>query len=223
MTTPAVVVFDVNGTLSDPSPLARRLSELGAPELTAELWFASLLRDGFALAAAGTSGGFVRIGAGVLRSILTTVPTLTTDVETAVEEVLRCFSDLPVHADVAEGIDRLADTGVRLVTLSNGSADVADRLLSTAGLRSRFERLLSVEDAGVWKPAPAAYAHAAASCGVTLADLLLVAVHPWDIDGAARAGLRTAWVDRQGVPYPDTFRPPEHTVSSMRELAALVR
>jgi hypothetical protein len=37
--------------------------------------------------------------------------------------------------------------GLRLVTLTNGSADVADGLLTRAGLRGEFERLLSVEAA----------------------------------------------------------------------------
>ncbi len=47
---PSVIVFDVNETLSDMAPLARRFADVGAPELLAQVWFASLLRDGFALA-----------------------------------------------------------------------------------------------------------------------------------------------------------------------------
>ena len=49
---PSVVVFDVNETLSDMSPMARRFADVGAPEHLAKLWFATLLRDGFALTAA---------------------------------------------------------------------------------------------------------------------------------------------------------------------------
>ena len=36
---------------------------------------------------------------------------------------------------------------------------------------------------------------------------MLVAVHPWDIDGASRAGLVTAWLNRSGGPYPSTSVP----------------
>ena len=93
-----------------------------------------------------------------------------------------------------------------MVTLSNGSASVARRLLTRAGVAQHLEMMLSVEDAGVWKPAPGAYAYAAHRCGVDVADLMLVAVHPWDVDGAARAGLRTAWVNRTGSGYPAHFR-----------------
>jgi 2-haloacid dehalogenase len=52
---------------------------------------------------------------------------------------------------------------------------------------------------------------------------MLVAVHPWDVDGAARAGLATAWVDRDGAPYPAYFTAPDLTVGSLTELAAKVR
>ncbi|WP_434620449.1 hypothetical protein [Arthrobacter sp. A5] len=49
----SVIAFDVNETLSDMSPIGVCFGEVGAPEYLAKAWFASLLRDGFALAAAG--------------------------------------------------------------------------------------------------------------------------------------------------------------------------
>jgi 2-haloacid dehalogenase len=52
----SVIVFDVNETLSDMSPLGERFSEVGAPAELARLWFSTLLRDGFALAASGDNG-----------------------------------------------------------------------------------------------------------------------------------------------------------------------
>src|SRR3546814_11403490 len=109
------------------------------------------------------------------------------------------FAGLPVHPDFPEGIGSLRDLGVRLVTLSNGSATVAEALFDRAGIRSHFEMLLSVEDAGLWKPGAAAYAHALARSGVDPMDAMLVAVHPWAIDGAARAGPATAWINRKSV------------------------
>jgi hypothetical protein len=40
---PSVIVFDVNETLSDMSPMAGRFADIGAPEHLAKLWFATLL------------------------------------------------------------------------------------------------------------------------------------------------------------------------------------
>ena len=216
---PAVVVFDVNETLSDLTPLATRFTDVGAPEHLAALWFAGVLRDGFALAAAGSAQPFARIGAGLLRVLLAGQP-LRRELDDAVTHVMSGFADLPVHPDVPDGLRRLRAAGLRVVTLSNGSADVADGLLRRAGVRDELEVLLTVEDAGVWKPAPGAYDHAARRCGVAPGDLMLVAVHPWDVDGAARAGLRTAWVDRAGGDYPDYLTAAELTVSGLDDLAA---
>ena len=113
----------------------------------------------------------------------------------------------------------LNELGIRLVTLSNGSASVAEGLFERAGIRDDFDRLLTVEDAGIWKPAPAAYAYALEQCGVDPMDAMLVAVHPWDIDGASRAGLATAWVNRTGGPYPKYFEAPDLRPESMMDLA----
>lgn len=217
MKAPRVVLFDVNETLSDMSPLGRRFVDVGAPELTAKVWFASLLRDAFALTAAGGTARFATLATAGLRSVLTGQP-LTRDLEAAVDHVMSAFRELAVHPDVPEGIRALKESGFRLATLSNGSADVADRLLTGAGLRQEFEHLLSVEGAGVWKPAPGSYAYAARTCAVDPAEVVLVAVHPWDIDGAARAGMSTAWINRDGSPYPEYFTAPTHTVTALTEL-----
>ena len=220
---PTVIVFDVNETLSDLSPMADRFADVGAPPALAGQWFASVLRDGFAITAAGGQERFSDIADAVLRTVLADVA-LVRPVDEAVEHVMSGFSALPVHPDVADGVRALRAAGHRLVTLSNGSASVAEQLLARAGLRDQFEVLLTVEDAGAWKPARVAYEHAARQCRVAADELMLVAVHPWDIDGAARAGLSTAWIDRTGVPYPSVFTSPTCTVRGLHELpAALAR
>lgn len=215
---PDVLVFDVNETLSDLTPMATRFEDVGAPSALVKVWFAGLLRDGFALAATGVSDSFAVIGAESLRGLFHQ-SRLNRPVDEAVDHVMEGFLGLPVHPDVAPGVRALSDLGIRLVTLSNGSASVAEGLLARAGIRDRFERLLSVDDAGVWKPAAASYAYALEECGVAAPDAMLVAVHPWDIDGAARAGLATAWVSRAGEPYPSYFSAPDHRVASLVELA----
>lgn len=218
---PRLVVFDVNETLSDMSAMGQRFSEVGAPSHLAATWFAGLLRDGFALAAAGTSTSFADIGAGLLRVQLDGLP-LNREVANAVEHILSGFGSLNLHPDVEPGTAALTDLGLRLVTLTNGSTRVAAGLFERAGIRDRFELLLSVEEAGVWKPAPGSYAWAVDRCGVTAAQAMLVAVHPWDIDGASRAGLSTAWINRTGAPYPGHFRRPDLEAETISDLARLL-
>jgi 2-haloacid dehalogenase len=217
--TPSVIVFDVNETLSDMSPLSGRFVEVGAPAHLARVWFATLLRDGFALAAAGGTAKFSAIGSEVLRGVLRDV-SLTRSLDDAVKHVMDGFDALSLHPDISGGVRQLKSAGVRLVTLSNGSAQVAESLLTRAGLRSDFEVLLSVDDAPAWKPVRSAYVYAAEACEVQPSDLLLVAVHPWDVHGASQAGLRTAWLNRTDEIYPSFFAAPDHTISTLGELAA---
>jgi 2-haloacid dehalogenase len=108
--------------------------------------------------------------------------------------------------------------GVRLVTLCHGSASVAEGLLNRAGLADSVDMLLSVEDASAWKPHPSSYGYALASCEVAAGDAMLVAVHPWDIDGAARAGLRIGWLNRRGARYPAYFDAAEVEAVDLVEL-----
>jgi 2-haloacid dehalogenase len=129
------------------------------------------------------------------------------------------FATLELHPDVASAVRRLHEDGLRLVTLSNGPASVAERLLGAAGILDRFERVLSVEDAEAWKPSAAAYGYAVRECGVEAGEMVLVASHPWDVDGARRAGLQTAWVNRSEGTYPGTFLGPTYTVTSLDDLA----
>ncbi len=216
---PTAIVFDVNETLSDMSPMAERFADIGAPEHLAKLWFAMLLRDGFALTAAGAQRPFAELGVAALRTVLHGVD-LNQGLEAAIGHVMDGFAQLAVHADVPDGVRALRRSGRRLVTLTNGSTQVAERLFGAAGIREEFEALLSVEDAEAWKPARSAYEYAARTCRTELTDMLLVAVHPWDIDGAARAGMATAWLNRTGTPYPDVFTPPSLTAASLSGLAA---
>lgn len=178
-------------------------------------WFAATLRDGFALTAAGAQANFATIGISNLASLLEPISALTATPQQAAERVVGAMGELDPHPDVAPGLRDLRDAGVRIVTLSNGDARVAESLLKRAGLRDLVKQCLSADDAGRWKPAGEAYAYAARRCGVEPGELALIAVHPSDIDGAARAGLRTGWLSRDGAPYPPFFLAPQATASDL--------
>ena len=212
---PQVAVLDVNETLSDLSGLGPRFEAAGLDPRLLPLWFAATLRDGVALTAAGAYAEFAEIAVPTLAGLMT-------DGEgspAAAKQIVGSMAELDLHADVADGLRVLAAAGVRVVTLSNGSGRVAESLLERAGLRDLVEACLSISDAGRWKPAPEAYWFAAERCGVDPGDMVLIAVHPWDIDGARGAGLRTGWLSRAGAPYPPYMREPEATGHTLAELA----
>ncbi|MDR6863638.1 haloacid dehalogenase type II [Phycicoccus sp. 3266] len=217
---PQLVVFDVNETLSDMSGMAEAFEQTGAPPTLAATWFASLLRDGFALTVVGANPDFAALARTSLSRVL--VAQGLPNVDAATERVMGAFTSLPVHDDVVPAVRALASAGIRLVTLSNGSAAVAQGLLERNGIADAFEQLLSVQDAPAWKPARAAYEYALDQCGVVARDAMLVAVHPWDIHGARQVGMATAFIDRSGASYPDHFDAPDMHVQSLVELAGTI-
>jgi 2-haloacid dehalogenase len=136
--------------------------------------------------------------------------------------VLEGFAALEVHPDVQPGVRRLDADGFRLATLTNGDAALTEQLLTRAGLREHFTALLDVSAPRAWKPAAAAYRYATDTLAVSPAEALLVAVHPWDIDGARRAGLQAAWLRRGAANYPAVMTAPSLIAADLRDLAHLL-
>ncbi len=219
---PEVLVLDVNETLSDLEPMRSRLESVGLPAHSLDAWFAATLRDGFALTVAGTYAPFRDVAAGALRTMLSDHDLEGQPAQEAVDTVLAGFAQLPAHPDVAPGLRRIRAAGIRLVTLTNGATAISDRMLADADVLPLLEHRLSVETPKRWKPHPDAYRYAAEVCGVPPARMALAAVHPWDVDGAQRAGLRGIWIDRRRTPYPPAFLAPDQHAPHFEALADLL-
>lgn len=219
---PALLLFDVNETLSDLSQLVPRFETLELPSHLMTTWFSNILRDGFALAASGAYGTFAELAESAAIALLTMHDHGKKDIEEAAEYLVTGLSELPLHHDVRPALERLRANGIRVVTLTNGSRSTALALLERAGLAELVEDNLSVEEVGHWKPARAAYHYAATRCGVEPAQIMMVAAHPWDIDGAKRAGLAGAWVNRTQLPYPRPLLEPDLSAPSLVSIAEAV-
>lgn len=118
------------------------------------------------------------------------------DVDGKADYVFGAFEELEPYPEVERAFQLLQEGGVRMVTLTNGHAEVTDRLLVRCGLKAYIERCLSVDAVGKWKPHPEPYHYAAEICGVAPSEAAMVAVHSWDLAGAKRAGLMTGYVSR---------------------------
>ena len=207
---PGVVAFDVVETLFSLAPVEEALRPLAVPR---PLFFTRLLRDGFALSAAGGHQPFREVAASALRA-------LAPGSEDAEQQaVLDAFGHLPALPDAAPAFERLVDAGIRVVTLTNGGADTTGRLLASAGLDRHVDRVISVDEVGRWKPAAEPYLHAASLLGRPPAEVALVAVHAWDVHGARRAGLVTAWCARSEGTFPEIFERPDVTGADLVEVA----
>jgi 2-haloacid dehalogenase len=71
--------------------------------------------------------------------------------------------------------------------------------LNSAGLSGKFDAVLSVNAAGIFKTSPAAYQLALDAFAVATSDVVFVSSNRWDIAGAAAFGFRSVWVNRTGM------------------------
>ncbi len=200
---PRAVAFDVVETMFALDPVAAALERVGAGRGALDGFFASLLRDAFALGTTGDVRPFREVADAALGSLH---PTLAPDQRGA---VLDAFGTLDPHPDVAPALSRVADAGLPAIALTNGSAEVTTALFDRAGLDRLVAQVISVDEVGAWKPRPDPYRFAADTVDVAPGDLALVAVHAWDVHGAAAASLLTGWVSRGGADFPATFTPPD--------------
>lgn len=209
---PEVVAFDVVGTTFSLEPLRMRLTEAGAPGHLLETWFAQTLRDAFALDTVGIYQPFAAIATATLRNLVSLE-------SVEIEDIVSGFGELDPHPDAEAAMRRLRDAGVRVVGLTNGSREITEKLWQRAGVTDLVERTISVDDVGHWKPRREVYRHCADAVGVLPARLALIAAHPWDVQGARRAGLKTACVLRGTEVYPEVMEPPDTTADSLEAAA----
>ena len=110
----------------------------------------------------------------------------------ALNVFLEARSDVALYAEVPEALERLANR-YPLIALTNGNADVA-----RAGVGQFFTEVVTAGSAGMAKPDPRIFHAVCATQGLSPQAVLHAGDHPdADVRGAARAGLRAAWINRQ--------------------------
>lgn len=207
------ILFDINGTLTDPAGLAAPWNrpELGAAMLDAAVHTAMV--D----AIIGTSERpFIEHIESAIRC-LAVEHELDAD---RVPDALQNAAELPPRPGAEEALERLA--GARLVALTNSGAEAGERTLRAARLLDRFEQVLGVDAVGTFKPHRSVYRYALEEARTAPADAILVATHFWDLAGAARLGIGTAWVTHGVRGWPNVFPPPDHRAANLPELAEVL-
>lgn len=119
--------------------------------------------------------------------------------------------------DVIAGLEKLRGAGYKLAILSNGDRD----MLKAAGphIGFPFDHVISVQEAGYFKPHFSTYAKAAEIIGVDRSSILFVANHAFDCIGAKSYGMRTAFIDRRKRPFGETPHQPDLIVETFAALA----
>lgn len=138
------------------------------------------------------------------------------------QHLSRVWHRLRPWADAREGLRRLngGERGLVTATLSNGNRallrDLNDGPQAGEGEGGLgFQRLLSAEDFGAYKPHPSTYLGAAAALGgLEPRQVAMVAAHLGDLAAARACGLRTIYVER---PREEAWGPEEARYKEARE------
>ena len=131
------------------------------------------------------------------------------------------YQRLAAFPEVPDVLHGLKDKGAKLAILSNGDPDVLEALVANAGLSGVFDAVLSVKDAGTFKPSPRVYRLATERFGVAPQAITFLSSNRWDIAGARAFGFTPVWVNRAGAPdeYPNL--PPRRVVKDLRPLLSV--
>ncbi len=214
------IVFDVNETLLDLAALDDQFTSLFGDSRVRSLWFAQVLRLAMTSALVGRYRNFTELGRAALQMTAGAAGVaLPPEGEQGILEGMR---RLPAHADAVPALTRLRSAGFRLAALTNSAPAVANAQLSHAGLAQYFERILSVDAAGRYKPAPEPYRYAAHQLGATTAQLRMVAAHAWDVEGAMAAGCAGTYVRRVGPPFNPLAPQPDVSAPDLDSAAARI-
>jgi 2-haloacid dehalogenase len=135
--------------------------------------------------------------------------------------LLGAWLDVKPYPEVRGALDRLGSRR-RLAVLSNGSPDMLEAGLAAAGLRGRFDHVLSVDGVGVFKPHPSVYELAVKAFGLPAERILFVSSNGWDAFGARAFGMPVAWINRRGAPLERLGTPPNFVVPDLDGLAEAV-
>ncbi len=217
---PKVLAFDVFGTVVDWHTSIAREVEAVVPGIDGDA-FALKWREGYkpAMAATMASGQFRvldELHMDILRSIAP--PSLS---EEQLADLNRAWHRLDPWPEAVAALTRLR-TRFIITPLSNGGIGLLTHMAKRAGLP--WDVVLCAEVFGAYKPDPRTYQGVARVMGVTPGEVMLVAAHHNDLDGAQDAGLQTAYIERVhefGASRTKDVAPQPRHPLHFRDLAAL--
>ena len=205
-TTPKLLIFDVNETLLDMSPLKVSINRAFKNEWAFDIWFPTLLQYSLVETLTENYKDFSEIAEATLKMTAHKLDIDLTEVQ--IKSVLSPITKLSAYPEVSSALEVLKQNGFKLVALSNGKPQVVNDQLKYAKIHHFFDKVLSIEEVKNYKPHVSTYHCAYSLMNVLPEDTMLIAAHGWDIAGAKRAGIQAAFVSRPGKSlYPLAIEP----------------
>ena len=215
-------VFDAYGTLLDVnSAAASEAAALGprAAELSA-LWRRKQLEYSWLRSLMRRHADFRQVTADALHHSFAALGLQDTALH---ERLMAAYERLDPYPEVPGMLAALQRHGMRTAILSNGSPDMLAAGVASAGIADRLDFVLSVEEVGIYKPAPEVYRLATSRLGVAASEIAFFSSNCWDVHGAASFGFRVVWVNRAGLPDDRLPGEPAAVIADLADLPGLLR
>lgn len=214
-------VFDAYGTLFDVASAANACRDVLGDDTDAVnvLWREKQLTYTWLRAAQGRHADFWQVTGEALDF---TLETLKIDRPGLRERLMQLYLALDAFPEVASVLCRLRDAGMKTAILSNGTPSMLDAIVSRAGVAALFDAVLSVEEAGAFKPDPRVYQLAVARLGVPVGAIVFVSSNGWDACAASAFGMKVVWCNRYGQQAERLPGQPDREVTTLTDLPALL-
>jgi 2-haloacid dehalogenase len=219
------VVFDAYGTLFDVTAAAREAAEEPGRDVFASIWskLAATWRERqlaytWLRAAYGTHTDFWSVTTHALDYALEAHGIADPELR---DRLLQLYWELSAYPEVPETLSALKAAGLDTAILSNGSPEMLAAAVENAQIDDRLDAVLSVETAGVFKPARAVYDLVGQHFGVPRREVLFVSSNCWDACAATGYGFVTAWVNRRNDPVDRLPWRPTHELCDLAPIAKI--
>ncbi len=192
----AAIGIDIYGTLVDPQEMSIHLQPLvgSLADKVAEIWRTKQLEYSFRRTAMKLYEDFSvctrQALAYALDSQNVQLPT------SEQNDLLEKYQQLSALPDVIPGLRDLKAAGHTLCAFSNGLEQNARKVLTSAGLISYFDGIISTDEVKSFKPDPRVYQLLQQRLGRAPNETWLISSNAFDVIGAKAAGLRAAWIKR---------------------------
>ena len=223
--TVSICVFDAYGTLFDVAAAARAAAAGPGGEVLADSWpaLAATWRDKqlqytWLRAITGAHADFRQVTEEALDYALEAAGLDDTALRA---RLLALYDELAAYPEVPGMLRALTAAGRRCAILSNGAPGMLASAVASAGIGAQLDRVISVEEVGVFKPDSRVYDLVGQHFGVAPGEVLFVSANGWDAAAASGYGFVTAWVNRAGAPVDRLPWRPAHVLADLAALPDL--
>jgi 2-haloacid dehalogenase len=217
------LAFDIYGTLIDTQGISQKLFDIIGAQATdfAHRWREKQLEYSFRR---GLMRRYESFSTCTVQALDYTDRLFASNISiTDKQALMDAYKTLPAFTDVTQSLILAQKAGFRLFAFSNGSESAVEQLLQSAGIRSYFEGVISVESLQTFKPNPDVYQYFLDKTNSQPGNSWLVSSNPFDVIGAVSAGMKAAWLQRNAKALFDSWGfTPTVTLKHLSQLPELL-